>query len=184
MDQERGRVGYRRLLAGCILLLAVLLCSWWSLPYRTIEAAITSQLLAFVTTSTDYSDHFGVSNALGTWQWFRVTTECTSAVLLVPIAIATAWLVSQRRVRIDRALLGFGVGWAIVATASTFRLFAIGLNYHLYGMPSFWITHNLVGSLITLASTIFALFVQVRITTSGADKRGRSFEPATGAVLR
>lgn len=177
-----GGTTQRRVLAAVIVVLTALLCSLWSLPYRSIEAMTTGRLLGLLTSSSEYSDHYGVAKG-SAWQWFRVTTECTSAVLLVPIAIVGAWMVCQRRVRIERALAGFAIGWLIVAGASTFRLLLIGLNYHFYGMSSFWVTHNMVGSLISLASTIAALFAQIRISTAGSEERARSFGPPQGSAV-
>lgn len=160
-----------------LLMLSALLCTLWSLPYRSLEASLVGRVLSAITATAIHADRFEVSNPSGSWMWFQVTMECTSAVLLVPLAVVAAWLVCQRRVRIRLVVLGLVVGWAIVAGSSTLRLFLIGFNYHHFGLSSFWLTHDFVGTLVSVISTLIALLVQVRITSMDRGERLRFFGP-------
>lgn len=156
------------LAAGCVTV--------WSTGYRSFEASAASTLM----NSTDAGslasgDAFRVERASSVGRWFVITPECTTLILMVPLVLFAAWSLLQRRLRPAMTLAGLAAGLTVLLTMGTVRLATIGAAWRSWGDGSLWVTHTLVGTLISLGATLAALGLQASVTGMRSPAAARSF---------
>ncbi|MGW8552600.1 exosortase/archaeosortase family protein [Streptomyces tubercidicus] len=166
------------LLAGLTAVLTV-----WNGYYRKGEAFAAGKAAGIFTSTITLDDSYHVTAAPGPYGhgvWIVVTMECTTSLMLAPVALLAAWAALQPRIRPVMTLLGFSSGLAILLALGTVRLAGIGLAFHRWGESSFWLTHNLVGSLISLFSAVIALAIQLKVMSLRNSAVPRSFDTKKG----
>jgi len=169
----------RIVLAATIIGLALAFFSIWSYHYRSAEAWLTGRLVGLFADTYTVGDRYHVVGAGDQGVYFRITTECTTSVLLLPVALFGAWAVLQKRLRPFMVLAGIAVAWTVLVTLNSLRLSIIGLSFHAWGWNSFWITHDLVGTLLSAASLGLALLLQFRVTGMRSPATHRNFDLAS-----
>ncbi|MGI9092267.1 MAG: hypothetical protein ACR2FF_02220 [Mycobacteriales bacterium] len=165
------------LTATGLVMVAALLAVFLRL-FRGVEALIAARLYsAGMPTSVDFRGaivFFGLGQPGGFG--LRITPECTSAVLIAPIALVAAGLLSRPRVRWHRVLTGFLAASAVLVIADQLRLGVIAWAVQQFGLQAgFQWSHVVVGSVISLVSAVGALVILVRIAAG---------EPGVGVLHR
>lgn len=135
--------------------------------FQSIEALLAAQLYSGGTpTSADYGRaivFFGLSRPGGFG--LRITPECCSALLIVPIALVAAGLLTRPRVRWQRVLLGFAIASVLLMASNQLRIGVIAWASHRFGFGAgFEWSHAVLGSLISLVFAVGALAVLVRVS--------------------
>lgn len=146
-----------------------------SIPYRSLEARVAATLVSCFTPIRLYRQEWLVTRHDAAL-WFVVTTICTSSLLLVPLWIVAAWAATVRLIKLRMVLAGFAAGVPTVALISTARLVMVSVSWWKWGNPSLWVTHNLVGTLLSLLAMAAGLSVQIAVTGMRGDLRRRSFD--------
>lgn len=148
------------LLAGLVFGLLTVL---FSQQVRDVEAMVLRFVLdtpwstALRDRTTVYLD-LGSPHAVGV----DVTTECTVGILILPLVLAYCVMVSFSGVRVRSALTGLSVGFLVVAVANELRLVSILVAWHRWGRGGLWISHILVGSIVSLVAVVAALGLQLK----------------------
>ncbi|MEU8782891.1 exosortase/archaeosortase family protein [Streptomyces sp. NPDC048637] len=166
--------------ALCLLAASPAVLTVWAHTYRSFEALAAGKAAGLFTSTIVLGDAFHVPHSAGSDSdghglWIAVTAACTTTILLVPLVLIAAWAVLQPRIRPAMALLGLAAGLVVLLMTGTARLAGIGLAWHWWGARSFWLSHNLVGSLISLIATVVALGVQFKVTGLRSPAARRSF---------
>lgn len=174
LDLERRYSILRPAAAASALALAIAIVTVWSAAYRSAEASAASWVVSHATPSVAVGPAFHVRHR-DTGAWFLVSTECTTGLLMVPLLMFAAFCVVQQRLRPVMVLVGLVIGAGLLMILGTIRLSTIGLAYHAWGEQSLWATHTLVGTLISLASTLAGLGVQAVVTGWRTPRRNREF---------
>jgi exosortase/archaeosortase family protein len=84
-------------------------------------------------------------------------------------------------VRLRVAIAGFASGGTVVVTMSVARLAVIGLSWHAWGDASLWVTHDLIGTLVSLVAMAAGVGIQLVVTGSWDRGERRAFD-AEGAT--
>jgi len=147
-------------LAGIVLGAATVLCG---LRVRLVEAMVLRLLLSTPLSKT-LRDHTTVYLDLGSRHavGIDVTAECTVGILVLPLVIAYCLFVAFSGVRVRSALTGLGLGFLVVGVANELRLMSILVAWHRWGHGGLWVSHVLVGSIMSLCAVVLALAVQLR----------------------
>jgi hypothetical protein len=93
--------------------------------------------------------------------WFVVTTLCTSSVLLVPLVLVGAWAMTVPIIRVRSVAAGLALGSTVVVALSTARLVMISLSWRVWGPDSLWVTHDLMGTVISLIAMTAGLGILI-----------------------
>jgi exosortase/archaeosortase len=147
----------------------------WSTAYRSIEAQLASALVGAFTPSRVYQNEWHVTHG-GGGLWFVVTYLCTSSVLLIPLVLVGAWAITMPLVRLRSALCGLIAGSAVVIALSTVRLVMISLAWRMWGNGSLWVTHDLIGTIISLIAMSAGLGTLVVLTGTWDRRPRRHFD--------
>jgi exosortase/archaeosortase family protein len=147
----------------------------WAVPYRDLEARAASALVNPFTPTRLYQNEWHVNHG-GVGTWFVVTFLCTSSVLLIPILLVGAWAATMPLVRLRSALAGMVTGIGVVVTLNTLRLAVIALSWSRWGDPSLWVTHDLIGTLVSLIAMTAGVGTQVIMTGATARAETRQFD--------
>lgn len=133
--------------------------------YRGFEASLVAAMIGpLVETDSSGTRFLVAGNADQLPVWFTITEECTSALLVMPLVVFAAWAAVQRKFRLADVLAALALALGAVLLVNTTRLGIIGLGWHAFGGASYWTTHSLIGTLISLTTVFFALAVQLRMS--------------------
>ncbi|HEV8064596.1 MAG TPA: hypothetical protein VGP46_07180 [Acidimicrobiales bacterium] len=158
--------------------------SFWSTRYREAEAWVAGRSIGLFTTSNSDGTYFFATHQISPQSAsvasLNVSPECSTALLIAPLAIVAAWAMMMPRFR--PAMIGAGMlaGLVMLELVGTLRLTMIGLAWHFWGSGSFWITHNLLGTVATIFSGVVAVAVQVKVLGVRTLVTGRRFRSAQG----
>jgi exosortase/archaeosortase family protein len=147
-----------RIAFSAILVVTGVLCALsWNVPFRTMEASLAAGATnAFFPAQAD-----GFRWMVGPVEQRSVilviTTSCSSSMLVTPLSLAAGWLLLLPRMAIGYTLLGYGLAAGLLVGLSTCRQVMIGLAWHEWGNVSLWLSHDFVGSLLSLAAGVIAL---------------------------
>lgn len=168
----------RALTAAGLLVIAGLLVGFLHV-FQGIEALIATHLFSAGTpTSADFH-HAVVFFGLGQPGGFglQITPECSSALLIVPLALVAIGLLTRPQVRWQRVLLAFTVASLVLIASNQLRLGVIAWAVSKFGLQTgFQWSHVVVGSVISLVFAVCALALLFWIAA-----RDREKEAAHGA---
>lgn len=166
-----------RLVPVVFLVAAVALLILQNASFRGFEARCARPIVGLVTgagSSSAVRDvvffSLGTNHAVG----LRITTGCTTVVLLVPYLLIMAAIVAKSTVPVTRILAATAIGAAMLVTVNVLRLTVIAWATSVWGLKrGFEISHFLVGSILALAGFAAAMVVSVRLLTLGGGARHR-----------
>jgi exosortase/archaeosortase family protein len=161
--------------AGLLVVLAALLVLEND-AFRAFEARSARPLVGLLT-------HTGTSRAVGDVIFFglgtddalglKITTGCTTVVLLVPFLLIMAAIAAKSPVPVTRVVAAATVGSAMLVVVNLIRLTGIAWATSVWGLThGFEISHFLVGSIFAIVGFAAALVVSVRLLVGGADPLG------------
>jgi exosortase/archaeosortase family protein len=139
-------------------------------PYQTAEISLAGLLLHLFTSSGVYvaasqqTVYFGLGSAspLG----LTMTPECTSAFLLVPLALVAAVLIGLRPSIARRVLVSLTVAAVILIVVNQLRILALaGLVGWLGTDTGYYWGHTMIGSLVSVFGGAVALVLFVWLAT-------------------
>ena len=175
-DLAAARSSRARLVpAGLLGALAVLLVVE-NEAVRTFEARCAGPLVGLLTGS-------GGSRAVGDVVFFglgtkdalglKISTGCTTVVLLTPFLLIMAAIAARSPVPVARVVAAATVGSGMLVAVNVIRLTGIAWATSVWGLAhGFEISHFLVGSIFAILGFAAALVVSVRLLVGGADARG------------
>lgn len=158
-----------RLLIALLVVVAVALVLAHQ-AYQTAEISLAGVFLHFFTSSGVYVQpgaqtvYFGLgsSTPLG----LRMTPECTSAFLLVPLVVVSAVLIALRPRIAHRVLFSLGVAALILIVVNQLRILTLaGLVAWLGTDDGYYWGHTMVGSLVSVFGGAVALVLFVWLAT-------------------
>ncbi|QGN58686.1 hypothetical protein GKE56_13280 [Nostocoides sp. HKS02] len=161
--------------AGLLAALAVLLVVE-NEAVRAFEARCAGPLVGMLTRT-------GASRAVGDVVFFglgtkdalglKITTGCTTVVLLAPFLLIMAAIAARSPVPVARVAAAATAGSAMLVAVNVIRLTGIAWATSVWGLAhGFEISHFLVGSIFAILGFAAALVVSVRLLVGGADPRG------------
>lgn len=162
-------VPWHRLAAVVLVAVAVALVVWQR-TYRTVEMVMAGGLIRLFTSDGVYvaSSRQSVYFGLGSDTPFglRMSPECTSAFLLLPLLLVAAVMIALRP-RITRQVLGaLGIAVVVLVVVNQLRLLAlVGLIDWLGTDRGYYLGHTLFGSLISIIGGAAALVLFVWLAT-------------------
>lgn len=161
------RIGRRGL--GALLVVGAVLMLVYATELRTVEAGVTSRLVAAVTSGQALSARnvifFGIGS--GTVFGLMITPMCSNIVLTVPLLILAGLLLSVSRMRAVRSLLGLGVGLAIAVGTNMLRYASAAFALQVWGVRGFDVVHQYAGSLAVIVGFGAGIVLCVRIASGG-----------------
>lgn len=173
-----------QLIAGLAMYGAAVWLVFADATFRHFEAWLSAPVTGFIT-----GRHSAVTVkeivyfALGTPRAFglRITDECTSALLLIPLLVMMGSFTIFSRVALRRQLLALLVGASVMLAVNILRVSGIGWATWKFGYsPGYTVSHVFVGSALSLVgfvgAMLLALWVLVRAQRPGA--RGAKRPPA------
>lgn len=173
-----GGIG-RLAIALALAAAGVLTPTLWSGRYREMEAWLAAHSTALVTPATSFGDRWLVEGRPTRSVVLVVTSSCSTGILVMPLLLAGALALMVRRIQPLPALIGLAAGLLLLICAGTVRLTMISLAWHEWGSQSKWLSHDLLGTLITLLSGAAALGVMLVI----GSRRDRTSPRAFGHAL-
>ncbi len=138
--------------------------------YRELEVRLAGAILEVITTSGVYvapdreSVYFGLS---GTAPFgLRMTPECSSAFLLLPLLVVTMVMVYFRPANAKRLFFSLGVSALVVVLVNQLRILTIVGLVHGFGTDEgyYW-GHTLLGSMVSVVGGAVSLVLFVRLAT-------------------
>jgi exosortase/archaeosortase family protein len=138
--------------------------------YRELEVQLAGGILNVVTTSGVYvagdreSVYFGLSGAAPFG--LRMTPECSSAFLLLPLLVVTMVMVYFRPANARRLFFSLGISALVVVLVNQLRIFTIVGLVHWFGADEgyYW-GHTLLGSMVSVFGGAVSLVLFVRLAT-------------------
>ncbi|GAB1509081.1 hypothetical protein JCM33774_11220 [Actinophytocola sp. KF-1] len=167
-------IPWHRALAVVLLLVAVSLVVWQR-AYRTVEMTLAGGLIRLFTSDGVYvaeqrqSVYFGLGG--DTPFGLRMSPECTSAFLLLPLFLVGAVMIVLRP-RITRQVIG-ALGIAVVALILVNQLrllMLVGLVNWMGTDRGYYLGHTMFGSLISVIGGAAALVLFVWLATRAPEK--------------
>ncbi|WP_328618772.1 exosortase P [Actinokineospora pegani] len=171
VDQRGARLPTsttRLVLGGLLSVMALLVVA--NEAYRTAEMAVASGILRVISSSGVYlsAERQSVYFGLGTDQPFglRMSPECTSAFLVLPLVFVAAVMVALRP-RITRRVLGaLAVAAFAVIVVNQLRILGlVGLIDWLGTDRGYYWGHTLLGSVVSVVGGAVALILFVYLST-------------------
>ncbi|HEV7195231.1 MAG TPA: hypothetical protein VGN19_04760 [Pedococcus sp.] len=161
--------------AGFLVVLAALLLVEND-AFRSLEARGARPLVGLLT-------HHGTSRAVGDVIFFglgtrdalglKITTGCTTVVLLVPFLLIMAAIAAKSPVPATRVVAAATVGSAMLVAVNLIRLTGIAWATSIWGLTDgFEISHFLAGSIFAIVGFAAALVISVRLLVGRADAQG------------
>ncbi|MFF2350773.1 exosortase/archaeosortase family protein [Kitasatospora sp. NPDC058115] len=117
-------------------------------------------------------DHTGLDRGVA------LTTGCSSALLIAPLALVTALLLLFGNRRAGRVLLAFVVAAGLVLATNLGRLTLVLVMQHRYGSEGFGWAHVLLGSVLMMAAALVAALLFLWLLPRGASAATASGRPA------
>jgi exosortase/archaeosortase family protein len=163
-----------RALAVVLLLLAVALVMWHRV-YRTVEMLLAGGLIRLFTSDGVYvaaerqSVYFGLGGA--TPFGLRMSPECTSAFLLLPLlGVGTVMILLRPRIA-RQVLRALGISLAVLIVVNQLRLLMlVGLVNWLGTDRGYYLGHTMFGSFISVFGSAAALVLFVWLATRSPKK--------------
>jgi len=178
----------RRSWAGVLLGIVMYgLAAWMAVDndaFRRIEARMLAPLAGWITgrhgaITTDSRVYFatGTPRAFG----LQITSECTSALLLIPLLVMMGSFAIFTRLSLRRQLAAVLAGAALILGVNALRVAGIAWATWKYGFdPGYQLSHVFVGSAFSLIGFVAAMLVALWILVRG-DRRRRTVAPAADA---
>jgi exosortase/archaeosortase family protein len=172
--RRRSRPG---LLAGLAMYGLALWMAFSNHTFRRFEVELVTPLTGFVT-----GRHKAVSSdtlvwfARGTPRVFglNLTTECTSALLLIPLLVMVGSFAIFTRLNLLRQLGALLAGAALILTVNAVRVAGIAWATWEWGKQTgYAYSHVFVGSAFSLIGFVAAMLVALWILVSGERSAGR-----------
>lgn len=163
-----------RILAALLLILAVLALVWVNEAFRSFEAsAATWALSPFVEGQRlPIAEHYFVRTPEHELIALRVTVECTTLLIGVPLTVVGAVILASTRVPWSRSVLAILAMWAIIFVVNLLRLVIIGWSTQTWGLdPGYEISHVFVGSVVGIIG--YALGLAALLLIVGVRPRRR-----------
>lgn len=163
-----------RILAAVLLILAVLALVYVNEAFRSFEAsAATWALSLFVEGQRlPIAEHYFVRTPEHELIALRVTVECTTLLIGVPLTVVGAVILASTRVPWGRSVLGILAMWAIIFVVNLLRLVIIGWSTQTWGLdPGYEISHVFVGSVVGIIG--YALGLAALLLIVGVRPRRR-----------
>lgn len=165
-----------RLVPAALLLVPVALIIFDNAAFRALEARSARPLVGLLVRS-------GGSRAVGDVIFFglgtngavglRITTGCTTAVLLVPFLLVMAAIAAKSTAPVTRVLTATIVGSAMLIAVNLIRLAGIAWATARWGLTQgFEVSHFLVGSIFAIVGFAGALVLSVRLLVGSAHAGG------------
>jgi exosortase/archaeosortase family protein len=160
------RIGVGRPLRIGIAIVVVLACAFGAvenLAVRSVEASLVSLIITpfLAEPSQPLGDNVLVWTAPGRLEAFRITLECTTLVMLVPLLLIAAAVLVARRIRWRRFLVATGSGTGIVIAVNLVRIGLICWATERWGHGAYEITHTFIGSAIGILGFAGGLIVML-----------------------
>lgn len=162
-------IAWHRALAVTLLLVAAALVVWHR-AYRTVEMVLAGGLIRLFTSDGVYvaAERQSVYFGLGGDRPFglRMSPECTSAFLLLPLLLVAAAMIVLRP-RISRQVLGaLGISLVALVVVNQLRLLLlVGLVNWLGTDRGYYLGHTMFGSLVSVFGGAAALVLFVWLAT-------------------
>ncbi len=157
-------------------LLCIGVPSVWLADYRTIEADAAAKVASMGATSFAAGDAFHLDGAAGHHgQWFQILPACSTALLLSPMLLLGAVATLAPRIRPRVAIAGLVAGASVLVLFGTARVAGVALAWHTWGDRSLWLTHALLGTLVSLMAGALAVMTQLSVMGWRGTPAGRSF---------
>ena len=138
--------------------------------YRELEVRLAGAILDFVTSSGVYvagdreTVYFGLTSAAPFG--LRMTPECSSVFLLLPLLLVTALMLYFRPRNARRLFFSFGISAVVVILVNQLRILTIVGLVHEYGTDQgyYW-GHTLLGSMVSVLGGAVSLVLFVWLAT-------------------
>jgi len=138
--------------------------------YRELEVRLAGAILNVITTSGVYvagdreSVYFGLSGAAPFG--LRMTPECSSAFLLLPLLVVTMAMVYFRPANARRLFFSLGISALVVILMNQLRILTIVGLVHWFGTDEgyYW-GHTLLGSMVSVFGGAVSLVLFVWLST-------------------
>lgn len=138
--------------------------------YRELEVRLAGAILNVITTSGVYvapdreSVYFGLSGA--TPFGLRMTPECSSAFLLLPLLVVTMAMLYFRPANAKRLFFSLGISAVVVVLVNQLRILTIvGLVHWLGPDEGYYWGHTLLGSMVSVFGGAVSLVLFVWLAT-------------------
>jgi exosortase/archaeosortase family protein len=129
--------------------------------FRTLEARMVTPLAGYATGHHEVSTNRSVIFfALGTPRVFglQITSECTSALLLIPLLVMMGSIAIFTRFSVPRVLAALSAGAVLMLAVNVFRIVGIAWATWQYGYdPGYKYSHVFVGSACSLVGFVGAI---------------------------
>lgn len=163
-----------RILISIVLVSFAALAAYSHETMRTLEATASSAVLGLFGYD-NYSWRDQVIFRLGDDRFdvlaLRITVECTSLVVLVPLLLFAVGVLLVTRVGIGRWTISLIAAVAIVLTANTARIVVIAVSLRELGREGYAWTHTVVGTAIIAVGTIIAVTTMLAIQFRRRERR-------------
>ncbi len=164
-----------QLVAGLAMYLGAIWLAFADVPFRHFEALLATPVTGLVTGGKGaVTSHDIVFFALGTNRAFglKITEECTSALLLIPLLVMMGSFTVFSRLPLRRDLVALVVGAGLMMFVNMLRVALIGFSTYHWGMdPGYRYSHVFVGSAFSLigfvGAMLLAMWVLVRTERAG-----------------
>jgi exosortase/archaeosortase family protein len=141
--------------------------------YRELEVQLAGAILNLITTSGVYvagdreSVYFGLSSAAPFG--LRMTPECSSAFLLLPLLVVTIAMLYFRPANARRLFFSFGISAVAVVLVNQLRILTIVALVHWLGPDEgyYW-GHTLLGSMVSVFGGAVSLVLFAWLATRKA----------------
>jgi exosortase/archaeosortase family protein len=165
-------------MGGVIGLVLYALAVWMAVDndmFRRLEARMLSPLAGWVT-----GRHGAVTSqsriyfAVGTPRVFglQVTSECTSALLLIPLFVMMGSFAVFTRLSLRRQVVAVFAGAALILAVNAVRVAGIAWATWKYGFdPGYSISHVFVGSAFSLVGFVGAMLMALWILVRGGRRQ-------------
>lgn len=158
-----------------LLLVAAAALIVWQRAYRTVEMMLAGGLIRLFTSDGVYvaAQRQSVYFGLGSDRPFglRMTPECTSAFLLLPLLLVGAVMIVLRPRVTRQVLFALGVSAVVLILVNQLRLLMlVGLINWLGTDRGYYLGHTMFGSLISVIGGAAALVLFVWLATRSREK--------------
>lgn len=134
--------------------------------FRQAEVHIAAPVSAFVTGShrtvfiqSSVYFHLGSPRGFG----LNLTTECTSALLLIPLFVMMGSFAIFTSLSLRRELLAVACGAALILAVNSLRIAGIAFATWHWGVPGYDYSHVFVGSAFSLVGFVGAMLIALWI---------------------
>jgi exosortase/archaeosortase family protein len=153
-----------------LLLVAAAALIVWQRAYRTVEMMLAGGLISLFTSDGVYvaSQRQTVYFGLGSETPFglRMSPECTSAFLLLPLLLVGAVMIALRPRIARQVLVALGISMVVLVLVNQIRLLMlVGLIDWLGTDQGYYLGHTMFGSLISVLGGAAALVLFVWLAT-------------------